>query len=392
MRLLLLQLAEFRNFQRLELALDPGLSIFAGENAQGKTNLLEAVHLLSTFRDPFAGSDLQLIRRPALDSEPVPVARVVGRADGAAGPLKVEVAIAGRPANGGWLASKTIRINGVPRRSWEAAGALATVLFTVRDLDLITGAPSLRRRYLDGALSQLDQAYGAARQRFEKVLQQRNHLLKRLREGAARPSEMEFWDDQLAQDGGYMLWARARQVAALEALAVESHSLLGAGEQPGLRYIPKLTVGGEDLGSAAEARAALLRDLKASLQQQVAAGATLAGPHRDDIALTLDGMPAAAFGSRAQQRTLALALRLAEANQLKKERNGEPPLLLLDDIFSELDSGRRRRVMTNLVGFDQILLTMTELDRLPAGVVPSRIYAVRQGQVSEEPAAITAEK
>jgi DNA replication and repair protein RecF len=303
--------------------------------------------------------------------------------ESAAGALKVEVAVMGRPGNGGQVAAKSVRLNGIARRSWEAAGAFMAVLFTVRDLDLITGAPSVRRRYLDGALSRLDSAYGAARQRFEKVLLQRNHLLKRIREGAAQRGELPFWDEELAKHGGYLFWSRAQHLEALQTRAAEAHAALGGGEVLALHYLPRLDAGAAAIGSAEDATAALAAELESTLPRQVGAGFTTVGPHRDDIDFTLDGVPAAAFGSRAQQRTAALALRLAEAHYLRDAR-GEPPVMLLDDIFSELDQSRRGRVMASLSGFEQVLLTTTELERVPVEIWGSaRLFSVRSGSVEE---------
>jgi len=379
-RLLHLQLSDFRNFARLDLELPPGLSIFIGENAQGKTNLLEAVYMLSAVRAPHAASELQLVRREAALDEGA-AARVAGQIETLGGPLKMEVAVMGRPGNSGQVAAKSVRVNGIARRSWEAAGAFMAVLFTVRDLDLITGSPSVRRRYLDGALGRLDSAYAAARQRYEKVLLQRNHLLKRIREGVAQRRELEFWDDELAKHGGYLFWSRARHLEALQTRAADAHAALGGGEMLALHYLPRLDTGQEALASPEEASAALASELESTLTRQLGAGFTTVGPHRDDIDFTLNGVAAADFGSRAQQRTAALALRLAEAHYLRDAR-GEPPVMLLDDIFSELDQSRRGRVMASLSGFEQVLLTTTELGRVPVEVCgPARLFAVRDGSV-----------
>lgn len=392
MRLLHLQLSDFRNFQRLDLDLPPGRSIFVGENAQGKTNLLEAVYMLSAVRAPHASSELQLIRREA-SADDGAAARVAGQMETAGGSLKVDVAVMGRAGNGGNVATKAVRINGIARRSWEAAGAFTAVLFTVRDLDLITGSPSVRRRYLDGALSRLDGAYGAARQRFEKVLVQRNHLIKRIREGAAQRHELEFWDSELAKDGGYLFWSRAQHLEALQERASEAHAALGGGETLGLKYLPRLDAGTAALTSAEEASAALTAELESTLSRQLGAGFTTVGPHRDDLEFTLDGEAAAAFGSRAQQRTAALALRLAEAHYLRDARAGDPPVLLLDDIFSELDQARRGRVMTSLDGFEQVLLTTTGLEHLPMELCgPAHLFSVRGGAVQALEAEPTAGK
>jgi DNA replication and repair protein RecF len=369
--------------------LNPGLSVFVGENAQGKTNLLEAIYLLSSLRDPRASSDLELINRQALEGEGT-VARVTGEVSAAGGPFnfKVEVVIAsvpGGPAFQGPPVSKTVRINGLQKPLGEAVGLLAAVLFSVRDLDLITGAPALRRRYLDLALSQAAQGYLAARRRFDKVLQQRNYLLKRIRDGLAGADEMEFWDSELAKDGGHLFWVRASFIEALDERARGLHVLLGSGEALSLAYSPAM--GDQDasvLRSQEEAGFAYLSLLRETRAQQVAAGVTLFGPHRDDFSFALDGVAAAAFSSRAQQRSIALALRLAEAQHLRTVK-GDAPVLLVDDIFSELDAGRRKRVFEAIVGYDQVLITTTEADRVPSHqLATAALYSVSAGLV--EPA------
>ncbi|HXG36706.1 MAG TPA: DNA replication and repair protein RecF, partial [Dehalococcoidia bacterium] len=291
------------------------------------------------------------------------------------------------------LAAKQVKINGLPKRLNEAVGALNAVLFTVRDIDLITGPPALRRRYLDITLSQVDSSYATARQRFDKVLEQRNHLLKRIRESLARVEELDFWDSELSRDAGHIFWARASALSALESQAAQAHDLLGAGETLSLRYKPRL---GEEylaaLETADSAATAYLSALRGALSQQIAAGVTLLGPHRDDMEVTIDGISAAAFASRAQQRTLALSLRLAEAQYLRSLR-GDTPVLLLDDIFSELDQRRRQRIMSALVGYDQILVTATEMDRFPPQFIEqASLYSVEAGQVQALDRSLTAER
>ena len=214
MKLLRLQLFDYRNFLRIDLALGPGPTLFVGDNAQGKSNLLVAVYLLATTRDPRAEVDAQLIRRSVAE-DVSPTARVLGEVETAAGSLRVEVGVLGRPGPNGLLATKVARVNGVPRRLSDVIGRLTAVLFTAEDIDLVGGPRALRRRYLDITLSQVDRAYLAARQRLERVLLQRNHLLKRIREGAAGPEELAFWDAELARDGGYLFRARAEALLEL---------------------------------------------------------------------------------------------------------------------------------------------------------------------------------
>ncbi len=382
MRLLRLQLFDYRNIQRLDLKLPPGPGVFLGDNAQGKTNLLEAVYLLATMRALRAETDAQLIRRQSLD-EAMPAARVVGQVETLNGPLKVEVAIVARPGAHGPIATKTVRVNGVPRRLSDAVGRLTAVLFTADDLDLIGGTPSLRRRYLDITLTQVEHPYAAARQRFERVLLQRNHLLKRIREGAGHADELSFWDDELCKNGGTIFHHRDAALRELDVLARQSHAALAPGEELSLLYRPRLDGGQPDLLSsgplqAAETYAAALRR---SLARDIAAGMTLQGPHRDDLVFSLNALPAAGYASRAQQRTIALSLRLAEARFLLARR-GEPPLLLLDDVLSEMDAARRRSVLSALTDYEQILVTGTDLDRFPPQFLAgAALFAVEAGSV-----------
>ncbi len=380
---------DYRNFHRLDLALGPGPSLFAGDNAQGKSNLLVAVYLLATARDPRAEVDAQLIRRSAAE-EISPAARVLGEVETAGGPLRVEVGVLGRPGPNGLLATKVARVNGVPRRLSGVIGQLTAVLFSAEDIDLVGGPPSLRRRYLDITLSQVDRAYLAARQRLERVLLQRNHLLKRIREGAAASEELAFWDAELARDGGYLFRARAEALLELARLAREAHASLAPGEVLALAYRPRLEPPpppDEIWEAAAESYAQALRR---GLSRDIAAGMTLHGPHRDDVALRLDGEAAAGFASRAQQRTIALALRLAEARFLLARR-GDSPVLLLDDVLSEMDAGRRLTVIQALTDYDQVLITTTDLDRFPPDFLSrAALFSVAGGGVAPlaEPAAI----
>ncbi len=382
MRLLRLQLFDYRNFHRLDLSLPPAPALFIGDNAQGKTNLLEAIHLLATLRGLRADSDAQLIRRQALD-EVLPAARLLAEAETLSGPLKLEVAVVARPGSQGPLAAKTVRVNGVPRRLSDAVGRFLAVLFSPDDLDLVSGPPALRREFLDITLSQVEPAYAAARRRFEKVLLQRNHLLKSMRERSVRPDELAFWDERLSSDGGLLFQRRAQALGELDALAREAHHALAAGETLELAYRPRLdgpdcdfAAGGPEAAAAAYAAA-----LRRALPRDVAAGMTLQGPHRDDVFFALNGLPASGFASRAQQRTIALSLRLAEARFLLARR-GDPPVLLLDDVLSEMDAARRRAVLTLAAGYQQVLITGTDLDRFPAGFLAgAAVYAVEDGSL-----------
>jgi DNA replication and repair protein RecF len=380
MRVRRLQLSDYRNFSRLDFPVPTGPVVIVGGNAQGKSNLLEAVYLLSTMRSPRADSDGELIRQQAAQMEGTPpLARLVAEVEGRDGTVRLEMAVVGRGGGQGSpaarsagvpRANKVVRVNGVARRLADAVGQLNAVLFTAHDMEVIDGPPSLRRRYLDITISQVDGGYLRALQRYAKVLLQRNHLLKRVQEGSARREELAFWSQELVREGSYIIRARALTVASLGPLAVAAHASLSEGqEELTLVYQPQL--GGAVDGfqaatlSQSELAAAFAKVMGQWSEREIGAGASLLGPHRDDLLFHLNGISAATFASRAQQRTIAVALRLAEARYLL-ERRGESPVLLLDDVLSELDGRRRAAVLAAIADYEQALVTATELDRFLA--------------------------
>jgi DNA replication and repair protein RecF len=380
-----LTLSEFRNYRRLELDLPAGLLLFLGRNAQGKTNLLEAVHLLSTTRSPRTTTDADLINWQATPDGP-PVARIVGDAERKDGPVRVEMAIRG-PDERTHRTGKRLRLNGVPQRASQIVGQIGSVFFTPQDLDLIGGPPSLRRRFLDITLSQVDGRYLAALQDYSKVLLQRNALLRRIREGSANVEELAFWDSRLAESGACIVESRTNATERLADLSAAAHRELSGGRE-GLRLVYQphwahdwtaLELTGKDQDALA---IAFLENLEQNRRREIEAGASLWGPHRDDLLLLLDERPAASFASRAQWRTAALALRLAEARFLLAAK-GDHPVLLLDDVLSEMDDDRRRAVLDAFSGFDQVWITSAE-EEYVRGVVPeARAFVVREGQVFE---------
>lgn len=388
MHLTHLSLLNFRNYQRLELDLLPGASIFYGENAQGKTNLLEAVYLLATTRSGRAGTDTELVRWGAAD-DGLGAARVVGRAVRGRAEVQVELAVLARdgaPTGAAQLprAGKRLRVNGLPRRAAEVIGQVLAVLFTSQDMDQLTGPPAGRRRYLDLTLSQVDHVYLRALQRYQRVMQQRNVLLRRIGEGRASPDQLASWNEELVTQGSAITLARAAAAAELNERAAAIHAGLSDGrERLTIGYAPQLAE--ERRGglpeTIEEARNLYRAALGRRQSKEIAAGVSLVGPHRDDLRFELEGKPAGAFGSRAQQRTVALALRLAEAAFLRG-RSGEAPILLLDDILSELDQRRRAAVLTAVHDTEQALITTAELDRFNAGFLRgSAVYAVAMGKV-----------
>ena len=396
-----LTLTNMRTFRNLDMSLEPGGYVISGPNASGKSNLLEAITLLATARSSRARTDIELISQQALRDEPLPTARLAAEVTTAVQPVSVELAVTARaPADAGGRAGATarrFRVNGIARRASDLIGQLRVVPFSADDLQIIAGSPTQRRRYLDITISQLDVRYVRALQRYQRVLTQRNGLLRRLQERRGRGvDELEFWDGELAAAGGVILAGRASALDALAEGAAERWSQLAPSSPPlELRYEPRLPpeqasgVTGGEAGSPPEdatgaAQQALSETLIARRGDDIAAGMTRSGPHRDDVRFSIGDAEAGAFASRGEQRTLALALRLAEV-ALSHERTGDPPLLLLDDILSELDAARRERVLDAAFGVDQVVITTPDPDRPGAGELPeARRYRLEGGELRRE--------
>ena len=359
-----LNLTNFRNYAEVDLPLDRGLNLFVGENAQGKSNLLEAIYLLSTLRSSRASSDSDLVRRDVFDSE-FPVARLQTEVQRAAGRLNLEVAVVGRGGES-QRAGKRVRVNGLPKRTSDAVGELAAVLFTTLDIEVVAGPPILRRRYLDMMASQVDRGYLRAMQRYQRVLQQRNGLLKRIQAREAAPTELGFWNQELAHAGGIIMKGRADALGLLVPFACEQMGRLSDDvETIALTYKPALGDAVEDHLPIDEAEwtSRMLQALNDGRPREIGAGVTLFGPHRDDVEVLIDGLPAASFASRAQLRTAALSLRFAEAAYLQTCL-GDEPVVLLDDVLSELDEQRRRGVLESFEIFQQVIVTTADPDRV----------------------------
>lgn len=398
MRVRHLSLTNFRLYARLETPLPAGPLLLVGANAQGKTSLLEALYYLATAQSHHAASDRQLIHFLALQ-EAQPFARIVAEVEARGETVRLEIRLVVDPAAGadGRL-RKEIFINGVRRRVGDLAGQVNAVLFLPQDLAIVEGPPAERRRYLDLALSQVDPAYHAALSDYGKVLPQRNALLRQLQERGGPADQLEFWDQRLCALAGTVMAARLTALAELEALAGPLHRDLTAGaESLRLAYHPAfdpapppdgqlglpLQVPVHRVGlAAAEIEARLRERLRASRGEEIARGTTLSGPHRDELRFIANGVDLGTYGSRGQARTAVLAVKLAEAAWMR-ERSGEWPILLLDEVLAELDATRRRDLLRRLAGAEQCVLTTTDLDLFPEEFrAAASVWAIQQGHVS----------
>ncbi len=385
MHLAHLALTNVRSFRNLSIDLAPGITVIAGENGAGKTNLLEAIEMLATTRGLRGGSDLDLIAWDAIGEDLMPAARIEADVRTASGPRSLEVAVIASVAVPGvppTRASKRFRVNGVARRASDLIGQLRVVTFAVDDLAIIDGAPANRRRYLDVTISQLDPAYLRALQRYARVLEQRNSLLRRLQERHSRAlDQLDFWDDELSAAGALILARRDEAVRALAADAALRYTELveGAPEPLEIGYVPGVPPEVVAAIREHDLQERLRAAFEAGRAEDVRRGVTRIGPHRDDLRFLIDGHPAGPSASRGQQRSAALALRLAEV-ALSTKRTGEAPVLLLDDILSELDAGRRERILSVAYGVDQVIITTPDEDRPGPELLPgARRYRLLDG-------------
>lgn len=382
MRLTHLTLHNFRNYVRLDLDLSPGVTILQGDNTQGKTNLLEAIYYLATTRSPHAGAERELVNWLAVEQEPLPYARLVGRVERGTAELTIEITLTQQPNNGERY-RKQMRLNGVNKRAMDMLGQLNVVLFLPDDIALVFGSPSRRRRYLNATLCQIDSVYCRALSHYNRVVTQRNALLRDLRERGGDPGQLAFWDRRLVEHGAYLVFRRREALNDLDRLAHLVHSDLTDGaERLHLRYQP--SVEGLTEGDVAAVGEAFHTQLTALRQREVAAGMTLVGPHRDEVRFIIDDVDAGVYGSRGQQRTAALALKLAEVDLMRQE-TGERPVLLLDDVLSELDPHRRRFLIRCLSdGPQQALITTADLNAVPAAFLRRcRLWHVEMGRLTE---------
>jgi DNA replication and repair protein RecF len=379
-----LSLTNFRNYSRLEVDLPDRLTVLQGANAQGKTNLLEAIHLLATGRSPRATAEREIISWLALDG-PLPYARL--QADIGEGreaqrlELVLEVTPAANGGNGPTI-RKQVRVNDTPRRALDLVGRLRMVLFLPEDIALVAGAPGERRRYLDIALCQVSHTYCRALGEYNRAMAQRNALLKRLRDEGGDPGQLNFWDERMAEQGSVLFHQRSQAVRDLDRIAADLHGdLTGGAERLHLVYLPALDPepAGGGAPRSSNGRALLLKEgapayhtrsceelrmqfaarLRCGRSREIAAGSSLVGPHRDDVAFSVDGRDLRTYGSRGQQRTGALSLKLAEVRMMQ-EVTGDCPLLLLDDVMSELDAPRRHMLLEMLAGVTQAIVTTTD--------------------------------
>lgn len=350
-----LTLRDYRNYQSVDTDFSPQINVLIGANAQGKTNLLESVYALALARSHRTNNDRDLIR---FGSE---FARVDGTVVRSTGPVKLGLVVSKQ--------GKRARINGrdAPRLS-QYLGKLNVILFAPEDLNLVKGSPALRRRFIDMEFGQMSAKYLYNLAQYKVTLKQRNAYLKQLKYGQALDTVyLDVLTEQLAQFGAAVAVARAELLANMGQFAgVIHHDITRGGEELQLRYETQID------DQALQSEEATTKDLLAQYQQarsrELDQGTTLVGPHRDDIEFIVNDRNVAVYGSQGQQRTAALAVKLAEIDLMKQE-TGEYPVLLLDDVLSELDDSRQTHLLKAIQDKVQTFLTTTSLDGIAREII-----------------------
>ncbi len=337
--------------------MEPGVNVFVGANGQGKTNLLEAVAMLALSASPRARREIELVGPVA------PASRIEAEVESAGRRIELTIAL----NVDGDRARRTIEIDGARRRAFDLPGHFRVTLFWPDDLGLIKAGPDQRRRFLNQLLVQVEPGYARSLSGLRRILEQRNSLLKRVAAGDETANALEVWNSELVRVGSEVVSARASAVRELAPAAARCHAEIGGGERLDIDYLGPP-------GDLAEA-------VHNSLAEDLRRGVTSVGPHRDDLRVLLDGQDARGYASQGQQRTAVVSLKLAEA-ELVARRTGEPPVLLLDDVLSELDLERRAALLRHVGGGGQVVITSVDVGPFPPELLAgATIWSVEAGDV-----------
>jgi len=392
-----LSLTNFRNFARLDVAIPPRMVLLVGGNAQGKTSILEAVYFLAAFSSFQTHSDRQLVNFVEARN-PLAVTRLVGDYERNRNKHRLEVRLVLEPTGtNGQRLRKEMLLDGARKPANEIIGHFNAVIFIPQMSQIIEGGPEERRRYLNMALSQAVPSHAGVLADYGQALAQRNALLKALSENGGDSRQLEVWDDTLTGLGSRLMAWRIAAVRQIELLAARIHHELTHGReilrlhyQPAYDPLPKpdgqlgmqltteidrTAIGVEEIRSGYLAR---LRDVRA---EEIARGMTIIGPHRDELRFLANGVDIGEYGSRGQMRTTLLALKLAEVSWMK-ERTGEWPVTLLDEVMAELDPQRRADLLHYVGGSEQAMLTATDEHMFPADFLQkAEVWRVAEGGI-----------
>ncbi|MFK4567504.1 DNA replication/repair protein RecF [Enterococcus sp. UD-01] len=372
MRLNKIEVQHYRNYEQLTLDFPKTLNIFLGENAQGKTNLLESIYVLAMTRSHRTSNEKELIR---WDAEAAKISGVIEKKSGTV-PLEILISNKGR---------KT-KVNHIEQKRLSSyIGQLNVILFAPEDLSLVKGSPQLRRKFIDMELGQVNPIYLYDLVQYQSVLKQRNQYLKQLAEKKQTDTiYLDILTEQLAEFGSKVLYARLAFIKKLEYWANVLHKKIShEKEELAIEYFSSIPLNKAEF-SLEEIHKQLLQSLLDSRKRELFKANTFLGPHRDDLIFNVNGQNVQTYGSQGQQRTTALSVKLAEIDLMYSE-TGEYPVLLLDDVMSELDNERQLHLLETIEGKVQTFLTTTSLDHLTNKLtVEPDIFNVHQGEIERE--------
>jgi len=364
-----LKLVNYRNYKSLDIDFSKSTNIIYGNNAQGKTNIVESIYLCASGRSHRTSKDFELLK----NSEDSFYIKLNLNKLGSEGQIEITYSPEER---------KKIKINELPiKKLADLMGHLNAVMFSPEDLQIIKQGPSERRRFVDITLSQLRPSYFHDLQQYAKILYQRNTLLKSIPEKKELEGTLEVWDSHLAQTGSRIMKSRFEFIKRLNCFAKNRHELLTGGkEELLLKYEPSFEY---DFSlSEKELADEILKRLNRNRRMEILKGISLTGPHRDDINILLNCESTKVYGSQGQQRTAVLSMKLAEID-LMKEESGDCPVLLLDDVLSELDDDRKKQLLDCIEGM-QTFITCTDRGLFDRTLEDTRFYKVENGNVTEE--------
>ena len=358
-----IQLDGFRNYKELTLDLPQGLVFIHGNNGEGKSNLLEAIHVLSIFKSLRASREVELINldMPRINNNNYALISADANSDNTL--INIKLMIENHPNelfpnDNKTLVKKKIRVNGTPKKASDALGLIPSILVSPDDIQLINGSPSLRRRFLDLMISQVDRRYLDDLRRYLKVLFHRNSLLKSLTNQSSLHEQLTHWNTQLVKTGVNLLTSRIKAISFLQDnLTTIFNALTNEADDFSLDYISTVPI----LKDQSALEASFLEKLSASQSKDITLGSTSVGPHRDDMCLRQNGRNVATYASRGQARILTMLMKLGQAIYTE-HYHGEQPVLLLDDALAELDDQSRTRLIKYTGQYEQVIITSTNMN------------------------------
>jgi DNA replication and repair protein RecF len=363
-----LGLRDYRNYREVDVSLDPGVTVFVGRNGQGKTNLVEALYLLSSGKSHRINLTAPLIHK-----------------DRETGIVRATVVAQERALLCEWEINRgsadRIQMNGHVAKAADLARALSVVMFAPEDISVVRGDPAVRRAHIDEMAGWLFPRLQGALADYERTLKQRNSLLKSLRahaRGTADTSTLDVWDEKLVMLGADIFAGRLAALGLLQPLVAQRYrDIAGADHEPALTIASSVEIAPENF---AEYATFFAQQISAQRALDIERGQTMAGPHRDDVAISLNGLPAKGYASHGETWSLVLALRLAELDVKRREGPAGDPIVILDDVFAELDAGRRELLSRSLADVEQVLVTAAVRDDVPPNMA-ARLITISAGTV-----------